>query len=368
MKTVRAKGSPYDCGLAHGTQAREEINEAVEVYRRWFQAFAGLDWRSVLEGVLPHLEWLETNRPSAEAEMMGIAEGAGLPLAVVAALNFRTEVAYRAVGTAALTECTVVGVDASASADGHVYIAQNWDWLTELLELALLLDLEADDGGHLVTVTEPGMLAKLGMNSSGVGLCVNLLGSDVNRLGGSFHTLARDVLQSTSVLDATWSVTSAERAGSGNFLIGASTGELVDLEYNPERYDLLFPEGGIVAHANHFLAAEPGVRDRMEYLRQLSPGTYFRQRRAEQLLAEARDRGGVSLTDIAEVLKDHYGAPESICRHQGLPDSCGGTREILGQTNVSAIFDLTAGEMHLAVGTPCDTAYDRVEMPWAPTT
>ncbi|MFC5728918.1 MULTISPECIES: C45 family autoproteolytic acyltransferase/hydolase [Nocardioides] len=365
MRVVQVKGAPYQCGYGHGTQAHDQINEAADVYRRWFHAFAGLDSRAVAEAVLPHLDWLETHRPDALVEMQGIADGAGLPVSAIAALNFRTEIAYRAVGTTALTECTVVGVDASASADGHVYIGQNWDWLTELLELAILLDIDLEGGRRLVTITEPGMLAKLGMNSSGVGLCVNLLGSDVNGIGGSFHTLARDVLQSTSALDGTWAVSSAERAGSGNFLIGGKTGEVVDLEYNPKRYDLLFPRNGVVAHANHFLAPEPGVRDRMDYLPQLSPGTYFRQHRADQLLDEARNRGGVSLADISQVLRDHYGAPESICRHPGVPDSCGGTREILGQTNVSAIFDLTAAVMHLAVGTPCETTYDTIGMPWS---
>jgi isopenicillin-N N-acyltransferase-like protein len=206
-------------------------------------------------------------------------------------------------------------------------------------------------------VIEPGMLAKFGVNSSGVALCVNLLGSDVHGQGGSFHTLARRVLESATVLEATWAVTGSERAGSGNFLIGGASGELVDVEYNPVRCQLLFPVNGTLAHANHFVGSDPGVRDRLDVLRGLSPGTHFRQWRAEQLLAAG---SGAGLAGMQSILRDHYGAPESICRHPRPP----GGREVLGQTNVSLITDLTASALYYTLGCPCQNDYERISLPW----
>ncbi|WP_158566668.1 C45 family autoproteolytic acyltransferase/hydolase [Actinomadura craniellae] len=357
MKIVRVAGTPFARGLAHGEQAREEIHEAIRVYRRWFETFARLSWEAARDAARAHRPWLENRDPAALEEMRGIAAGAGVPTTEIVALNFRTEIAYAAAGDLALTECTVLGVDASASGDGHVYLAQNWDWLTELLPLTIMLDWEFD-GGRAVSVTEPGMLAKFGVNSAGVALCVNLLGSDAHGRGGSFHTLARRVLESATVLDATWAVTGSERAGSGNFLIGGASGELIDVEYNPVRCRLLFPANGTLAHANHFVGPDPGVRDRLDVLRGLSPGTYFRQWRAEQLLAAGP---GAGLAGMQAILRDHYGAPESICRHPQPP----GRREVLGQTNVSLIIDVTASALHYTLGCPCRSDYERISLPWA---
>ncbi|WP_239161509.1 C45 family autoproteolytic acyltransferase/hydolase [Acrocarpospora phusangensis] len=357
---IRLRGTPSERGQAYGAQARDEIDEAVRVYRRWFASFARMSWDEVRAAALPHQKWLEESSPRHAGEIAGIAAGSERDVTEIVALNFRTEIAYRAVGGAALSECTVLGADATATIGGHVYVAQNWDWLTELLPVTVLLDVEFE-GGRFVTVTEPGMLAKFGVNAAGVGLCVNLLGSDTHGLGGSFHTLAREVLESGSAVEAAWAVTGSRRAGSGNYLIGAASGELVDLEFNPVGYELHFPGNGTLAHTNHFLGQDPGVRDRLRFLPGLSPGTYFRQDRAQRLLA-AEAEPGVDVAGLQRILRDHYGAPEGICRHDR---PAGGGREVLGQTNVSVIIDLTAAELHYTLGCPCERDYERMVLPWA---
>lgn len=361
MRVIRLTGPPRERGLQYGADAAAEIAECVAVYTRWFDSFAGLPWERARELGGPYLQWLRADAPSLAEEMEGIADGADVPVGDVVALNFRTEIAYGASGLMAASECTSFGVAAESTASGSVYLAENWDWLDATLPLAVMLDIE-HDGGRLVTVTEAGMVAKFGMNSHGVGLCVNLLGSDVNTMGGSFHTLARQVLESHGALDAVWSVTGRDRAGSGNFVIGSSSGEVVDLEYNPLGYALHFPERGFVAHANHFLTPQPGLRDRLQVLPSMSPGSYFRQHRAELLMARAATAsGGVTVESVVDVLSDHLGAPEGICRHGGPV----GRQQVLGRTNVSVVMDLTLGTMHLAHGHACSQDYEKVVMPWA---
>ena len=68
-------------------------------------------------------------------EIEGIAEGAGVPAEHVLAINLRTELMYgldargRAAGNRpGVGECTAIAVAGEASADGHVLVAQNWDW------------------------------------------------------------------------------------------------------------------------------------------------------------------------------------------------------------------------------------------------
>jgi len=44
-------------------------------------------------------------------------------------------------------------------------LAQNWDWMSTLEPITVVLDATHADGHHVVTVTEPGMVAKVGMRA-----------------------------------------------------------------------------------------------------------------------------------------------------------------------------------------------------------
>lgn len=358
MRVLRLTGSPYERGASYGEQARDEIRECIQVYRRWFESFANVSWPDARELGEPYRIWLAGVDPDLSTEIGGIASGADVPVADIIALNFRTEIAYGASGLMQQSECTSVGIPATSSVDGHVYLAENWDWLADTLPLTLVIEAEPVDGLRMISVTEAGMVAKFGMNSDGIGLCVNLLGSDVNRVGGGFHTLARRVLQSRTALEAVWSVTGVERGGSGNFVIGSSSGEVVDLEYSPVGYTLHFPKDGFVAHANHFLASQPGLTDRTQILREISPGSYFRQARIESLLAEAINHTGISVKEIEAILGDHQGEPEGICRHGGPV----GNHQVLGRTNVSVVMDLSDLTLYLGHGYGCSADIEQFRL------
>ena len=358
MRVLRLAGTAHERGAAYGEQTRDEIRECIRVYERWFESFANISWSAARELGEPYRDWLRAAEPDLGEEIDGIAAGADLPVADIIALNFRTEIAYGASGLMSASECTSLGVPPVSTTNGHVYLAENWDWLADTLPLTLMLDFEPVEGLRMVTVTEAGMVAKFGMNSDGVGLCVNLLGSNVNRVGGSFHTLARGVLQSRSALEAVWSVTGSERGGSGNYVIGSSSGEIVDLEYSPAGYTLHFPEHGYVAHANHFLGKQAGVLDRTQILRNISPGSYFRQARAEHLLSDAASSTGINVKEIQSILGDHQGEPEGICRHGGPV----GKHQVLGRTNVSVVMDLTDLTMYLGHGFGCSADIEQYQL------
>ena len=98
------------------------------------------------------------------------------------------------------------------------------------------------------------MLAKAGLNSAGLGVCVNLLGSDRDgRPGGvPYHVLLRSVLEADSMTWATRHVLRAPRSASINLLIGQAYeggGDLIDLELAPGEAGWLHPQDGILVHA-----------------------------------------------------------------------------------------------------------------------
>lgn len=364
LQRIRIEGPARERGRQYGSAARERIDAGIDLYAGWFRDFAQLGWAEVGKLSRPYWEHLRASHPERAEELRGIAEGAGRLIEDIVALNARTEIAYAAQKTSAPpSECTSLGVRPAASADGHVYIAENWDWLTAALDNTVLLHVVQPDGLELLTVTEAGMLAKFGVNSAGVALCNNLLATDHRQVGALFHTLSRDVLSSRTLMSAMWSVTGATRAGSGNYLLGSADDEdLVDLEWAPGDFNAIFPDdAGLITHSNHFTTRLPGQRDRTTFLPTVSPGSHFRLRRAKELLAQAVADGGVRLVDLQALLCDHRYAPESICRHPGQVDG----RPILGQSNVSFIVDLTAQTFSWTAGPPCESDYVTEPLPWA---
>ena len=58
--------------------------------------------------------------------------------------------------------------------DGAV-LMQNWDWHPDLAPSRLVWTVDQGDGRWFATFTEAGILGKVGLNSDGLSLCLNLL-------------------------------------------------------------------------------------------------------------------------------------------------------------------------------------------------
>ena len=82
------------------------------------------------------------------------------------------------------------------------------------------------------------------------------------------------------------------------------------------------------------------------------PDTYLRLGRINDLLRE-RDGRKIAIADIQEILRDHVGAPDSICRHNDMFEPEGKRM----QTNFSIIMNLSAREMMYTPGSPCGMQY-----------
>ena len=79
--------------------------------------------------------------------------------------------------------------------DGDTLLAQNWDWYNEVKNCQVILKIgQREAKPALVTFTEAGQLAKIGMNAAGIGLVVNNLTSDQPRTGVPWIFLTRRIL------------------------------------------------------------------------------------------------------------------------------------------------------------------------------
>jgi isopenicillin-N N-acyltransferase-like protein len=275
----------------------------------------------------------------------------------ILALNVRTEVMF-GLGIGA-RECTAVVALPDATTDGHVILAQNWDWKPQTQETCVLLVSAPDDGPAFVTLVEAGLLAKTGMNEAGIGLATNALISDRDQgePGVPYHAILRRILQADSFAEAANAVFRPERASSANYLVAHRDGEALDLEAAPGRAAetcLIWPEMGVLAHANHFQSTRFMFRD--TGLADEGADSLVRQHRAERAMREGA--GTLSVSSIQEALRDHFDRPSSVCSHP----TPGTDPEEDYATIASVVMDLSVGTLWVTEGTPCRAQFERYDV------
>jgi isopenicillin-N N-acyltransferase like protein len=298
---VSEEPDPRLRGEAFGRAHADRVRHTVEIYRRLCDLSAGRRVRA---------------SDDEHDELQGIADGAGVDVRELLAVNARTEL------TSGRHECSVIG-------DGDI-LAQNWDWHPDLGESTLLWIVH-ENGGWFATLTEAGMLAKIGMNDAGLGVCLNLLrcSEDGGLEGTPIHLLMRRTLACRSVPEAIELLTTA-RVSASSAVTVATPGELATVELSPGGANVV--RGG--THTNHFLQAPPLGEDVIE-----SESTRPRLDAIRRL-------------PLREALRSH-----PVCQHVDESEPW----EDRTETLASVIMDLAALRMELAAGQPCTVPYAEID-------
>jgi isopenicillin-N N-acyltransferase-like protein len=282
--------SAHERGQIHGQQAKDRIQHSVITYARLFAA-CGIDWASACERAMRFEPVVEQVDADLMAELRGMAQGSGQTLGSLMALNCRTEIlpptffsdepqlahaalaANRAAGLpdwladapwdGALKdgECTAMGVTAAASRTGQAWLAQNWDWMGRQREALVVLHTQGPSGQSITTLTEAGMLAKIGINQSGFALGLNILRSnrDGSRLGVPVHVLLRHLLDCRSVAHARERLHALQTelglgfGAASNVPCADAEGQAACFEVSPAGWAEVTPTQGVVVHTNHFV-------------------------------------------------------------------------------------------------------------------
>src|SRR5688572_17658048 len=139
---------------------------------------------------------LDVRSPDLVRELEGMAAGAGQPVELLLAVNARTELLA---GTPA-AECSVIG---SLDGPGGCTVAQTWDWHPALASAWVLWSVELSGGRWFTTLTEAGVLAKIGVSGSGLCCALNFLSSSADRGVGAvpIHVLLRELLDRCASLE-----------------------------------------------------------------------------------------------------------------------------------------------------------------------
>jgi isopenicillin-N N-acyltransferase like protein len=361
---VRVEGTSYQRGRQYGAQARARVHRSVQAYQQVFEYYAGWDWAQVRRAAAGFEAPIARFRPAYVEEMRGIAEGAGLDLADVLAINGRTEVMYAAKARQAPlanrahppAECSSFAVVPQAPGR-KTLIGQNWDWLLHSADTLILLEVNQDEGPDFVTVVEAGLLAKAGMNAAGLGLVTNAMvtDADVGTPGLPYHVLLRAMFDCTTVTEALMVLQAGERSSSANYLIAHASGTALDVEAAPgdfTRLYPLYPDHGLLLHTNHFQAPRSRPGDPVDLSLWAMPSSAVRLQRLQAMPP-------ATMNDARRLLADHADYPYSICAH---PEPGEHPLE-QGATITSVLMDLAAGQMWVTAGNPCQSRYQEVAWP-----
>ncbi len=364
---VRVAGTPYERGRQYGAQARTRIHLSVQAYQRVFAHYAGWDWPAVRRAAAGFEAPVAAFRPAYLDEMRGLADGAGLDLADVLAINVRTEVMYAAKARQAPlatrvppppAECSAFAVVPVPGGPATTLLGQNWDWLLHSAQTLIVLEARPDDGPDFVTVVEAGLLAKAGLNAAGLGLVTNALvtDADIGAPGIPYHVLLRAILDCATVTEALTVLQAGTRSSSANYLIAHASGAALDVEAAPGDFTRLYPQfpgHGLLLHTNHFLSPRlPPVQDVSLWA---MPSSAVRLQRLH-----AGTPTAPTLDDFRALLADHADYPHSICSH---PDPDDHPLE-QGATIASVLMDLNARRLWVAAGHPCQVPYHELDVGW----
>ena len=345
--TVEVSGGAFERGRMHGEQARSRVERSLANYARLF-SFHGIAWDEVQRRAAGYRGLIGAFDADLLEEIEGIARGASRPCSEILALNARTEILPPSfLSGAEAGECTAIAVCPAASATGGALLAQNWDWVGSQRDAMIVLRVVEGAQPACLTLTEAGMLAKIGFNATGVGVCLNILRSvfDGAKPGIPVHILLRALLKRSSVRDAIAFCAGLSFAGSSNILMADRGGDIASLEFSPKGLRVVRATegtGGTLCHTNHFLHPEAAGWQATQVANLSSLP------RLERAREHAAARPNHGLEDLQRLLRDESAGLLSICRKPdpSLPP------EAQIESVASVIMELAPGVMHIAPDVP----------------
>lgn len=344
---VRVHGSNLEMGRQIGEACREQVAHGVENAKRLLSSAyedLQLTWEGAKIQARKYLPFAQERYPRYVQELVGIAEGANVSFDGVFVCNALEGLAVDALH---LTKCTSIAVNEDFTADGHVLVAHNEDWLPEDEQDVYLVHATPDDEPPFLAMTYGALLPNIGFNEAGIAQCCDSVYPTDSRIGIPRLVLSRAVLGSRTPGDAIRHMLIPHRAAGYNHLLAHESGELYNVEVSARKFGILHGEDGLVVHTNNYLDFNmQAVEDEPDELVN-SRVRYFR---ALRLCKQTNQH---TVKTLQAIQRDHINFPNSICNH-----SFETVDPLDREETINAlIIDLTARAMHFAWGKPCESTY-----------
>lgn len=337
---------PAERGEEYGTAHAPEVARTLAAYERlWTFLAPDVDLAAV--GALA-LESIRRQAPRAADEIAGLAAGAGQPVERLAALNARTEVLGLIAPRIATTECSTV---VSVAPDRPPVVTQTWDWYPHMQDNWMVWTFPTATGGRITTLTEYGVLAKIGVNDRGLGVMLNMLHHDADdqpagreRIGFPVHVMLRTLLEECgSVVEARDLVASRSYSASSALTVADRDGDAASLETFPGGVGEVKPEAGLLVRTNHFVSAEGeagcqgGAIDDNSWVRR-------------DHLVDALTATPPATPDDVHAAMAHHDPAGPVCRHAVDPEA----PDLVDTATLATVtLDVERGELAVLRGGPC---------------
>jgi len=344
---IEVSGTHREIGRQIGEARREQVRHSVENARALIdQSYGALEltWEGAHIQARKYLPFAEERYPQYVDEWRGIADGANVPFDEIVTLNAMEAVTMDALH---LTRCTSFAVNEERTADGHVLAAHNEDWVPEDEDDVYVILAKPKKEPSFLAMTYGGLLPNVGFNAYGIAQLIDSVYPNDSRIGIPRLIVARAVLASKRLSGAIGRMLVPHRAAGYNHLLAHESGELYSVEVSARKFDILHGTDGYMVHTNHYLSQSmKEIEDEPEELLS-SRVRYFR---ANRLL---RQNSIHTIKTLQAIQKDHVNLPNSICNH-----NIEGVDPMDREKTINAlVIDLTAREMHIAWGNPCQNGY-----------
>ncbi|GBC86329.1 hypothetical protein HRbin12_00316 [bacterium HR12] len=339
---LRVGGSHREAGRQVGAACAETIRSAFDEAKipcgrtREEQLALADRYREVTAAAYPwYLEELE-----------GIAEGAGADPRELFACMIE-EIWYEPYGSRVQGRCTDLVAVPPATAEGKVLVAHNNDMPRSYQEQLVAIEWGIEGEPFVLTIGN-GLWISVGWSSVGLSFTGNELAPLDERIGIPREIQFRSMLRQPTFEEALREALRPDRASSYNHVIVARDGRVANVEGSATDAEILRPdERGTLAHTNHYVCER---MQRYEGDPSYVPHSSARYRRARELLAAAAP-GSITAERLREMLSDHEGAPDCLCRH---PERWGET-PMGSATAFWCVADVTEMVVTFGRGNPCDS-------------
>ena len=336
LPLLTVKGNNKEIGKQLGTLIGDRILKTLDFYKGVFKR----DEEQILKYARLFQRSISTFSNDYAIEIESMAETIDIDPLWLYALNARSEIMNKFAN-----ECTASYFKTSR------LLGQNWDWAKELEELAVILRMKQDGKPDILQMTEPGILGKIGLNSTGLGVCLNFLHIDgYDPKDVPTHVLLRGILDCNSIDEAKDLVKKHSNGRTSNFLIGDQFGNYFDVEFAGNEQFILDSDKDQFIHTNHYLG------------KKLNPETeefassYSRFRRGNEIVFNYSNPG---IDEFKNLLLDKTNTDLPICRTYKKP-----INDLLETTGTicSIIMDLEQKQLHITRGNPFENPFEQINL------
>ena len=342
---VTVSGSPRQMGEQIGEALREQIRGFDAVALERVRKTVHVSRERALGVARRCIDDVRGYAPHMLQELEGMAHSSAVDIERLMLLQIRNQL--RSDDPGAGGGCTSFALHESV---GGSIVGQNWDNDPALDPFSVVLTRRPDDSPAFLSITQAGLIAYLGVNDAGIGLCMNSLPAPARPFGVPHYFTVRAIYETRSLDEAVDAVRRAHRAIPANIILATPQGP-ADLEITLDDIHVLRESDAgpcVVTHTNHCVHAdlEP-INDDFPELIQSGP----RKRRIDELLA-ATPRP-IARTALENILRDHQDHPHSICRHANDAPDTGFWTSVW-----SLLIDAGDRRLHLSRGNPCERPYE----------